>query len=98
MVCPKCAQGVGVEKKVKPQPRRELNYMTVKEFCAKYGVDYPTVYNATWLVRTQPGMISHREFDEEDLLYAVRTQAQKRADKLTRDLRKVNEILKRVGR
>ena len=67
--------------------------MRVKEFCDKYGVDYGTVYSAT---ATLPlgSSEGHYEYDELDMLVAVRASAFRRRDKARADLEKAERILK----
>ena len=48
--------------------------MTIKEFSEKYGIKYSIVYNASYYVRLSSTMdYRNRQFDEKELMEAVRT-------------------------
>lgn len=70
--------------------------MTVKEFSQKYGVDYSTVYNATWLIKSQTDSLRYRQYDETELLNAVHKTLSDRIHRHENELSKAKAQLKRL--
>lgn len=55
--------------------------MTINEFCEKYNVDRNTVYNSTYLIpHPTPCHTKNMQFDEQELLVAVRQLVTRRVN------------------
>ena len=67
--------------------------MKVKEFCDKYHVDYSTVYSATATIPLKKCEGPY-EYDEADMLVAVRKAARRRRDASAASLAKAESIIK----
>lgn len=66
--------------------------MKVKEFCDKYRVDYSTVYSATATIPLKKREGPY-EYDEADMIVAVREAARRRRDASAASFAKAVSIL-----
>ena len=69
--------------------------MTVLEFCDKYGVDYATVYGATYKVKQISTGCKNRRYDENELLCAVRDILKSRVDRHRMEMEKAEKLLEK---
>lgn len=71
--------------------------MTVKEFSEKYGVDYSTVYNATWLIHSTTMSLRYKQYDEAELMKATKTVVNNRISRHKKELEKAEEIMNKLS-
>ena len=62
--------------------------MTIKAFAEKYGFDYNTVYRASYLVKSDSSCCKNRDYNEKDLMTAVKTVAQERCEHYRNKMKK----------
>ena len=70
--------------------------MTINEFCAKYGVDRNTVYQSVWMIEKHSGGRRDIEYDEADILNAVRRTVRKRYTTYFAKLKDAEDLMKKV--
>lgn len=70
--------------------------MRIKEFAEKYNITYSIVYNSTWLIKQINDSWRYKEYDENDLKYAVMQLARTRVRNATRELNKYSDIINKL--